>query len=223
MSTHTSYLTGLLRGPLAGPWGTRWVTSLGGVLDAASDAQQDAGLLRGPADAQDDALPLFGAARGGLAQLPGETLDAWRARLIDAWESWRWAGTRTGLELAVTQLGWTTFVLRTTREWAPDAPPDGDAARWARWWLLLPEATHGFALDVWDDPGTWDDGGTWDTDATLDDVARITLHLRRQTNARERGYVRLFFDADGDVWGPDTPFDSGVWADDAATFTDLEI
>jgi len=222
--TYVQWFTSLLPGPLAGPWGRRWATAVGeiGGDELLADAKV-AVKARFPSEAPEDALPLLGADRV-IPGLPGETVAAWRARIAAAWDTWQWAGTRTGLELAATQLGWTTFTLRSSRDWLPDLPPDGNAALWARWWLILPEATHGFALDVWDDPGTWDDGGTWDTDATLEDVARITGHLRAQTNARDRGYVRLLFaDGDGDVWGPDEPFDHGVWADDDATFTELEI
>lgn len=221
--TFASYLTGLLPTFLRGPWGRLWGEKHGAAADLALAGAKDAVKAGFVVSAPTDALPRH-LGDAGLDGLPGETAAQQRTRAADAWEAWVWAGTRTGLELAVTQLGWTTFTLRTSREWLPDLPPDGNAVLWARWWLVLPEATHGFALDLWDDPGNWDDGGTWDTDATPEEVARITLHLRRQTNARDRGFVRLLFDdGDGDVWGPDTPFDNGVWADDAATFTDLEI
>lgn len=222
MAKFEEYLPGLFPTFLRGPWGLAWGAKHGAAADRVLDGAKDAVKAGFAPSAPVDALPYL-LADGRLEGLPGEGASAQRARLAVLFDVWKLAGTRDGLELAASLLGWEGYALRSTREWLPDAPPDGDASRWARWWLVLPEAAHGYALDLWDGAGNWDDGGTWDTDATPEEVSRLTRLLRAQTNARDLGHVRLLFgDGDGDVWGPDDPFDNGVWADDAATFTELE-
>lgn len=60
--------------------------------------------------APEDGLNLLGAERN-LVRYPAESLDAFRQRIIGAWEFWQWAGTEYGLGLALSQLGYNSAIV----------------------------------------------------------------------------------------------------------------
>lgn len=217
--SYADFLTGLLRGPLAGTWGTRFLRAVGGALDAAADAALDAGLLRGPADAQDDALPLYAGARGGIAQLAGESLDTYRARLVAAWETWSWACTAYGTAETVGLLGGGIPAVWSYRE----LPVDADASRWARLSVVFR------GLPAWDGAATWDGDDVWDSPRRVDPVEtadpltfrpRLRRALRESVGARDVvdrvvvAFGSLLWDVDA-VWDGDDVWDAGdgeaVW------------
>lgn len=207
---------------LRGRWGRAWGAAHGVAMDAVLAAVKAAVKMGFIVGAGTDTHP-YHLADAGLEGLPGESADDVVTRVRTAFDVWRLAGTRLGVELALAQLGFTGYTLRTTRDWLPDGPPDGRMDLWARYWVLA--FSHTWSPDgTWGDAGTWDDGGTWDSDATVAEVTRVTRFLRRQSNARDLGYVRLYFGAvDTDVWGPDEPWDHGTWDDDTVTFIDWRI
>lgn len=211
MTLYADFQPGLYPTGLAGPYGTAWGRSQGTMKDRvitlAIDAV-DAGLvLRCPTDA----LPLLGA-DAQLEQLPGELDAAYRTRIAGAWDTWPWAGTRTGLLTVATQLSYGTIVLVTAQEWGVPLA----STLWARWWLLVDPTAHGFAAeDAWG-TGTWGDGGTWGSDATPAEVALHRRAFRQFTNARDLGWLRFAFQ-NTDYWGdPGGLFNSGKWGSDPA-------
>lgn len=218
MSTYADQLSSRLPTYLRDAPSLLFAGKVGAAMDLCLQALKDAVRVGLVYLCTDDALAAH-LADVAMEGLPGETAASQRARVAAAFDTWTMAGTRPGLVLAVEQLGFSGYALRTSRDWLPDAPPDGNASLWARWWLLLP--THPWSTDgVWSDPGTWGDGGTWDSTATVAEVARVKRLLRAQSNARELGYVRLYFGSDGDIWGPETPWDHGVWGAATITFID---
>ncbi|MCL6531556.1 MAG: hypothetical protein K6T70_15795 [Meiothermus ruber] len=60
--------------------------------------------------APEDGLNLLGAERN-FVRYPAESPDAFRQRIIGAWEFWQWAGTEYGLGLALSQLGYTSAIV----------------------------------------------------------------------------------------------------------------
>jgi hypothetical protein len=211
MTDYATYQPSLHPTALAGPYGLSWGRSQGTMKDRvitlATDAL-DAGLvLRCP----DDALPLLGA-DVALEQLPSETSTSYRARILGAWDTWPWAGTRTGLTNVAAQLLYQGATLITAAEWGVSLA----STLWARWWLLIDFDAKGFAAeDAWG-TGTWGDGGTWGSDAPLAEVARCRRALRQFTNARDVGHLRFAF-GDTDYWGePDGLFANGDWGSDPA-------
>ncbi|GEM81879.1 phage tail protein [Meiothermus hypogaeus] len=58
----------------------------------------------------EDGLNLLGAERN-FVRYPAESLDAFRQRIIGAWEFWQWAGTEYGLGLALSQLGYNSAIV----------------------------------------------------------------------------------------------------------------
>lgn len=86
------YLPKTLPPPLRGPWGTAFHQAVGERMDAIVEDYRQAVFSRLPGICPDDALDLVGSDRL-LPRGPGETNDAYRARLVDAWEAW--AGDNT--------------------------------------------------------------------------------------------------------------------------------
>ena len=60
--------------------------------------------------APEDGLNLLGAERN-FVRYPAESLDAFRQRVIGAWEFWQWAGTEYGMGLALSQLGYNSAIV----------------------------------------------------------------------------------------------------------------
>lgn len=164
MTVYADYLPQLLVGLITGRWGTAFARAVGSSLDEAADAAQDAGLLRGPVDAQDDALPVIGASRQ-IQRLPGESADSFRARLAMAFETWSNACTAGGVLDAVELLGYGRPLLFTQRA-LPLA--DGHPTWWARFRL------------VYDTGAPIEDADEHDARAAL----RVTL--RTWASARDR-------------------------------------
>lgn len=199
MTDYATYQPSLHPTGLAGPYGLAWGASQGTMKDRvitlATDAL-DAGLvLRCTADA----LPLLGA-DVALEQLPGETSTSYRARILGAWDTWPWAGTRTGLESVFTLLG-LTVTLATATELS--------RLPWAQWFAFA--SATGWTRRAWTSgTATWG-SGVWGSTATRDDVRRVRRFARRFSNARDRGWVVILQSSPG-VWGAPAVWGApGVW------------
>ncbi len=233
MTRFADYQPDLQPAPLQDTWGRTWGGVLGAAKDTVVSRTRDAIYVGGVTDptgrghqCADGDVGLLGA-DATIPRLPGELVASYRARLAVAFDAWGLACTSTGLVARLDELagayGFSSYLFRTARDWsttgALDATPDGRADLWARWWLLIfdpPWSTDG----TWGDAGDWSDGGTWDSDASVETVSTVLAYLRRWTAARDLFYVRLYFGvSDGDVWGPDTPWDSGTWGDASAVTT----
>ena len=218
MTSYADYQPSLYPTALAGPYGQSWGRSQGVMKDRvvtlAADAV-DAGLvLRCP----DDALPLLAE---DTQTLPlGETGDELRARIAAAWETWRWAGTRTALVVVAGLLAFDPTIVTAH---------DLGLSPWAQWWLWAPrKATRD---DPWDDAGDYDDDGTWDSTLTTTFVDRIRRSFRQVSNAHDRGYVRLTFGSvafydDGGTWDgaeiDESLPDSDLWSESPA-FVEIPV
>jgi len=103
------------------------MAGLGSGLDEAV-ARLTTGVLARFADrAPEDALALLGAERG-LSRYPGESGDAFRARVLGVWSFWVWAGTEIGVRTAIGQLGYNSAITPVRNY---------DAARWSEFDVYL--------------------------------------------------------------------------------------
>ena len=209
MTDYATYQPSLHPTALAGPYGLSWGRSQGTMKDRvitlATDAL-DAGLvLRCP----DDALPLL-AADVALERLPLDDADTYRARIQGAWETWRWAGTRTALALVFAALNPSGSTRLATAHELARSP-------WAQWWAFLSQPDP-MARRVWGAPGTWGVGiwgaqnptlGATNSDRAL--VRTVRRLARRFSNARDRGWVVTLQSSPG-VWGAPAVWGApGVW------------
>lgn len=77
--------------------GDRWITALGGMLDLVRNGARLAARAGLVERCPDDAVPFHGTQRRIEPLNASETIDAWRARLVDAWDHWD-CGTTAALE-----------------------------------------------------------------------------------------------------------------------------
>jgi hypothetical protein len=80
--------------------GDRWITAVGGMLDLARNGARLAARAGLVAKCPDDAVPYHGEQRRIEPLNASETVDAWRARLVDAWDHWD-CGTTAALEALI--------------------------------------------------------------------------------------------------------------------------
>lgn len=168
------------QGPEVGPQ----IEGHGRLLDEHAELIATAIRARHAELAPEDALNLLGAERG-LTRYPGESLEAWRDRVLGAWVFWRWSGTEYGLGVALAQLGyssaivpvWTYDPLRWSEFdvfiYPANRSYDGSPAERGRILGVIGQvkAAHtrlaqltyvSFGPLTWDPPGlTWDAPQTW--------------------------------------------------------------
>lgn len=175
----------------------RWrvfLSTLGDSKDAAATAAKDAARCALVGSCPDDALT-YHAAERALEQYPGESFDAWRARLVAVWDAFEFLGTEIGLRGALTGAGYapsiSTAIGAAPSWWGGAWPPAsegprppawvgtwpavaGTVAHWpSRFWVTL--ASTAYAPWSWDDGPNWGDDITWGSTAT---VAQVTLVKR---------------------------------------------
>lgn len=112
----TDLLSSLTPPWLWGKWGKRWAYAIGSVLDPLVPQMGDALNCRLVLDAPADALPWIGWERN-IDRGPDETDASYRARLQDAWETWKYAGTDWGVARVFVALGWSLPSLTATGSW----------------------------------------------------------------------------------------------------------
>jgi len=185
--------------PLRGRYALAWASAMGAEKDVTVERARQAVLAGAVTDAPGDALPLLGA-DAALEQLPGESDTSYRARILGAWDTWPWAGTRQGLGAVFTLLG-LTVTLATATELG--------RAPWAQWYAFA--SATGWTRRTWQAGSEVWGSGVWGSTATRDDVRRIRRFSRRFSNARDRGWVVILQSSPG-VWGaPSTWGAPGVW------------
>lgn len=122
---------------LRGRWGEAWGRAVGLVQDMVAEGAMQAVkarlLRRGPSDA----LAYAGVDRW-IERAPGEADDVYRARLLQAFETWRLAGTNKGIQQALAVIGYPKVSIYESRQWFPTDP------RWWRFWIVI-DPPHGFA------------------------------------------------------------------------------
>ena len=185
--------------PLQGRWGRAWALSVGASKDVTVERARQAVLAGAVSRAPADALPLLGA-DVALEQLPDETDASFRARIAGAWETWRWAGTRTAIETILVQLGVVAYRVSTAH--------DLGRLPWAQWWAIV-TLPHTPSLRTWGAPEAWGDG-IWGSNVDRATVRRVRRLLRQFSNARDRGWTVIRLSSPG-VWGAPGAWGTGTW------------
>ena len=187
--------------PLQGRWGRAWALSVGASKDVTVERARQAALAGAVSRAPDDALVYLGA-DVALERLPGEPDARYRTRIAGAWETWVWAGTRTGLLNVFALLGGGAFNVRLA------TAHDLGRSPWAQWFAFLDSAFNP-GLRPWDTASTWGTG-VWGSFATRATVRSLRRELRRFSNARDRGWVISLLSSPG-VWGAPGVWGTGTW------------
>lgn len=185
--------------PLQGRWGRAWALSVGASKDVTVERARQAVLAGAVTRAPADALPLLGA-DVALEQLPDEADASYRTRIAGAWETWRWAGTRTAIETVLVQLGAVSYRVATAHELGRNP--------WAQWFAFVTPPPSP-SRRQWGAPEAWGDG-VWGSNTDRATVRRVRRLLRQFMNARDRGWVVIRLSSPA-VWGAPGKWGTGTW------------
>ena len=128
MSPYEEYLVELAPPWLRGRWGEAWHRAVGAPLDRVADSAIAAVKTRFLRHAPDDALPYAGDDRQ-IERAPSESSDSYRARLLQAFATWRLAGTNKAIVEALRVVGYAHVRIFENKEWNASGDPDA-------WWLF---------------------------------------------------------------------------------------
>lgn len=161
----------------------------------------------------DDALYLVGQARD-IPRFPGESADAYRARVTIPFDVHSWSGTAVGiadysLEAYCTALGATAPVVTVLEDWQGAFP-----STYGSWYSRFAVVIQG---------GTWTGGtlgGTWvlgttalGSTATAAEISQVKLQVRRIKDAHSASVVVRVAVADVDLLGIDWTLGTSALAD----------
>jgi hypothetical protein len=180
------------------PIGSAYLEAHGQAKDAQVDWVIDSILIRFAPYADSSALALIGVERN-LKRYPGESLEAFRDRALNAFDFWSLAGTKTGLELALEQLGYTPTVI----EFGATNPLE-----WDRFSVILRPGTKFYGTEKWGQPigKKWNSSGTkWGLGIREDETQRI-LGVIRSVKAAHSRFTQLSYVDRGQIWG-----EVGTW------------
>lgn len=189
---------------LRGPVGVRVRGAFGAACDWAFDTLKQAVLARFVSKAPEDALGYLGAERS-IERYPGDTLATYRARVQAAWTLWQLGGTAAGIIAALESIGFTSVRIYTANGSGPAGeltwPPDGDAANWSRFWVLIDvsgsEANpFNWQRVTWGDGHKYGGGWTWGSTATVAQV-RLVRRVIRVWKAAHEVHAGTFVDLPG--------------------------
>lgn len=161
MGTFRDYVASVLLGPFSAELSAGWFGVLHGLTgDVIAQGMTDAvrmPWLRDPAS-PDDVLPMVGNERG-IPRYPGESVASYRARLVDAWDAYQFAGAALSIESQLQAYGYPGQVTFFPGLDGPNGQP---APYWSQFWLVFPSGTHPVTSEgpPWDS-FNWDDGSLW--------------------------------------------------------------
>lgn len=197
---------------LAPPWlqgerGSAFMRALGKARDTTAETTRQAIMAWMVERAPDDALAWLSRNRG-MARYPGETIEAWRNRILLAWDFWRLGGTLPGIKRWLEAAGYDASVI----EWGRY-----DRGIWAEFSVYLFPKIAGYITDRWDDGLNWDDGTPWNYSLASSELSRIPGLINEIKPAHTR--VRSIFYVPGPAsWWDDsreTWDDGGQWIPEA--------
>lgn len=225
MAGYEEYHLALHPPPLRRPYGELWARAHGAFQDNHEEAAKQAVKARFVEVCPPDALE-YHASERSLERMPADTEAEWRARLLNAWELWKWAGTKKGVIDAVKLTGLENVEIKEYWDW-PDpivgfqiAHTFADPAthilyiggpstdKWAKFWVII-DQPHPWETDgTWGDPGVYGDGGTWGSTATQEETHRLR-RMVQQWKPAHAWCVNIIIILSGELWGDPV----GVWGD----------
>lgn len=131
---YQKWLAELMPPWLQAPRGRAFIEALGEIIDEHASMTATCVAARFCDRAPKDALLLIGAERG-IFRHPAESEEAYRDRVLGAWDYWQWAGTERGLQIALHQLGYSSAIIPTKTY---------DAARWAEFDVYIYAASRSY-------------------------------------------------------------------------------
>lgn len=184
---------------IAPPWllaayGEALLLVLGLIGDAHGEGTREAVALRFVDAAPLDALDDHGADRQ-IARAPGEGLEAFRQRLLQAWDAWALAGTGAGILLQLEPAGITSATIVEGASADPSVP-----STWATWYVRVHEPHPFVAPFLWGAGRDWGDGWLWGFGAPdVIEYARAIVRKWRPAHAHSTGIVVEFSSPTVDV------------------------
>lgn len=141
MSNFADMVATRLPRPFLKPQASRWFGILAGLTgDLMAEGMSIALRLAWLRDSEspDDVLPLIGAERG-MPRYPGETPAQYRARLLDAWNAYRFAGAEQTIVSQFTHAGYPgTEIQFDPLALGPNGEP---APYWSQFWVYFPHSS----------------------------------------------------------------------------------
>ena len=178
--------------------------TLGVFFDAAAEGCNQAIKARffGSDTFPPSALPYLGDGRA-MPRYPIDTDASYLARRRDAWNIWKQAGTKIGIDRQFAALGLTASVKdRSTPGWNWD----GDTDNWSRFWVVI--TAHPWTTWTWGSGVLYGDGHTWGSTATLEDVRSVRALVRKWKPAHTVcDHIIVVMDAV--TWAAEQP--DGTW------------
>nr|WP_170148224.1 phage tail protein [Meiothermus hypogaeus] len=196
---YESWLPELAPPWLQGPRGRALLAGWGKALDEYAALVSTGLLVRVVMRAPEDALTLIGTERG-LTRYPGESLEAFRARVLAAWDFWRWGGTEYGMRRWIEAAGYDVFIYEHYKN---------NPAIWAEFSVWVWPRIPAYTTDRWDDGGAWDDGTPWEYSLSLTELSRIPALIQEVKPAHAKLRTAFYIPGFKDVWDDSTLWDSG--------------
>lgn len=215
--TYAQWLVDLAPPRLQRRWGAGFLRVLGTAIDRTVAAAKAAVKARMVALAPADALPYLGRDRGIDRYYP-DTDETYRARLLDPWTHWEFAGTPAGLLARLGEMGYLgPPYVRRWRDfgWLPRP----FQAWWSAFQIRVPVSGHPYG-----GPWKYGDGSKWGevvpghmgappgvrtfgSSANHYDVAQVRKAVRKYKPTHEIG-THILFEltpvakyGDGSKWG----------------------
>lgn len=179
--------------------GKAWLEGHGEEKDGLVSLLADAVKAHLAKVAPEDALVLLAVERG-FERFKGERLDAFRARVLGAFEFWEFAGTRRGMETVLKQLGYRPYVAEHWKE---------DRTKWSEFSIYLFPDQKALTSWAWG-TGAWGDGRLWGLDVGADEPPRVRGVIDKMKPAHSKlravTYVKT-----GQAWGDGHTWGQGTW------------
>jgi len=161
--------------------------------------------------APEDGLNLLGAERN-FVRYRAESGDAFRARVLGAWDFWQWGGTEYGMRLWLKVAGYEARIHEHFRD---------DPSIWAEFSLYLWPYRPEFITDRWDDEvGAWDDGSNWDYTIAGAELQRVPELVKEVKPAHAKIRSIYYVPGPRDVWGDEMFWDNRMFWDDGTLWDD---
>jgi len=181
MAEYESWIGENLPPWLLGEWGERYRVAVGGILDAAALGTTggigEASKAHFVGLAPQDALPLYQTDRW-VPSIAGETLEALRLRLQEAWDAFSGLGPTAGLKAFVdAAMGTPCTIYDVANDgwltgYQPSNLEDANADNWSRFWVVFAEP-HPWAPVYFGPSLTFGPDTTFGLDITQSELALL--------------------------------------------------